>query len=140
MRVMLDTCVLSELRRPHPEKAVRDALMQIAEDALFISVLTTGEITKGISLLPDGRKKRSLLEWLAGLERQFGERIVPVDQEAARIWGEITARSQVKGSPLPVVDGLLAATAIRHGMHVMTRNTRHFTHTGALIIDPWVSG
>ena len=135
--VLLDTCILSELRRPQPDQRVRDAVTMFGDDKLCTSVLAIGELEKGISLLPDSAKKRGLTTWLAGLERQFTDRILPVDQETARIWGALSARAQTQGTPLPVVDGLVAATALRHGLHVMTRNTRHFASTGAILIDPW---
>jgi predicted nucleic acid-binding protein len=102
-----------------------------------MSVLTIGEIVKGISLLPQGSKKRHLSRWLAGLENHYAERVLPLDVEAARIWGELTARSRKKGVVIPPTDGLLAATALRHGLHVVTRNTKHLEASGALVIDPW---
>lgn len=137
MKTLLDTCVLSELRRPRPDRRVLDAVSQIGDDKLCTSVLVIGELEKGIALLPDGAKKRSLRAWLAGLERDFGDRILPIDHETARVWGALSARAQSHGTPLPVVDGLVAATALRHGLNVMTRNTRHFAMTGALLTDPW---
>jgi predicted nucleic acid-binding protein len=105
--------------------------------AQHLSVITIGEIAKGIALLVNGKKKKALATWLVGLEVQFADRIVPVDIETARIWGEMTARAQKSGVVIPAADGLLAATALRHGLHVITRNTKHFEASGALIIDPW---
>lgn len=137
MKVLLDTCVLAELRHPKGHRGVRAAVAEIADADLFLSVLTVGEIAKGISLLPSSKKKRSLTTWLNGLEARFADRILGVDIETARLWGELTARAQAKGNIIPAVDGLLAATALRHGLHVMTRNTPHFEASGALVIDPW---
>ena len=111
--------------------------MEIPDADLYLSVLTVGEIAKGIALLAAGRKKKALTSWLTGLETKFGDRILEIDGETARLWGELTARAQKSGIIIPSVDGLLAATALRHGLHVMTRNTRHFEVSGALIIDPW---
>ncbi|MFI5454549.1 MAG: hypothetical protein ACHRXM_03775 [Isosphaerales bacterium] len=71
------------------------------------------------------------------LETKFGDRILAIDVETARLWGELTARAQKSGIIIPGIDGLLAATALQHGLHVMTRTTRHFEASGALIIDPW---
>ena len=88
-------------------------------------------------MLSDGRKKRTLNSWLTALESQFADRILPVDHATAHLWGEISARVQQAGLMLPVVDGLLAATAVRHGLHLMTRKTSQVAATGALIIDPW---
>jgi predicted nucleic acid-binding protein len=138
VKALLDTCVLAELRHPKGHPAVRAAVAEIADADLFLSVLTVGEIAKGISLLPSSKKKRSLTSWLNGLETRFADRILDVDLETARLWGELTARAQPKGIVIPAVDGLLAATALRHGLHVMTRNTPHFEASGALVIDPWL--
>ena len=137
MKSLLDTCTVAELRKPDGNPAVKSAVAEIADSDLFLSVLTVGEIARGIALLEPGRKKKSLGTWLAGLEAQFGDRILPLDVETARIWGELTARAQRTGVTIPATDGLLAATALRHGLHVVTRNTRHFEATGALIVDPW---
>jgi len=137
VRVLLDTCALAELRHPGGNPAVKAAVALLADDAIFQSALTLGEIAQGIALLRDGRKKRNLSAWLTGLENQFADRILPVDCETARLWGDISARVLQAGLIIPVVDGLLAATALRHGLHLMTHSTPAFTSTGALIVDPW---
>jgi toxin FitB len=137
VRVLLDTCVLSELQRPQGHPGVRARVEALDPAQLFLSVITIGELAKGIALLPTGARKRDLSAWLLGLEQRFAEAILPVDTEAARVWGELTAHAQAQGIQIPASDGLVAATALRHGLHVMTRNTRHFAATGALIIDPW---
>jgi predicted nucleic acid-binding protein len=137
VKTLLDTCVLTELRKPEGHPAVKSAVAEIPDAFLYLSVLTVGEIAKGIGLLAAGQKKKALTSWLTGLETKFGDRILAIDIETARCWGELTARAQKSGIIIPGVDGLLAATALRHGLHVMTRNTRHFEASGALTIDPW---
>jgi predicted nucleic acid-binding protein len=137
MKVLLDTCTLAEVRLPNGHPSVKAAVERIPEDNIYLSVLSMGEIGKGIALLTTGRKKKALFSWLAALENQFADHILAVDLETSRIWGELTARAQKSGVAIPATDGLLAATALRHGLHVMTRNTRHFKATGALILDPW---
>lgn len=137
VRVLLDTCVISELRRPKSDTGVQRRVAELESDNLFLSVITVGELTKGIALLAEGRQRQNLALWLLGLEHQFAEQILPVDHEVARIWGEITTNAQTRGVQIPVSDGLIAATAIHHGLHVMTRNTRHCTASGAMIVDPW---
>ena len=137
MKSLLDTCTLAELRKPDGNLAVKAAVMQVPDADLYLSVLTIGEIAKGIALLTTGKKKNALATWLVGLETQFADRILAVDVETARIWGEMTARAQQSGLVIPAADGLLAATALRHGLHVMTRNTKHFEASGALVINPW---
>jgi len=120
VRALLDTCVAS-LR---------------AEDA-FLSVISLGEIVRGIERLPSSRKKSNLRGFLERLESQFSSRILGVDLETARIWGEVTARAAARGEVVPPTDGLIAATAVRHGLHVFTRNIRDFAPTGALTLNPW---
>jgi toxin FitB len=137
MRVLLDTCVLAELRHPQGNPAVKAAVDLIPDDELYLSVLTLGEVARGIGLLPVGRKRRALETWLAGLESRFADRILPVDHETARLWGELSARAQQAGLVLPAVVGWLAATGLRHGLHVMTRHTQGFATTGVPIVDPW---
>ncbi|MGH2530987.1 MAG: type II toxin-antitoxin system VapC family toxin [Thermomicrobiales bacterium] len=139
MRVLLDTCVISELRRPQGDPRVTQHVAESEPDSLFLSAITLGELTKGVALLPEGRRKREIASWLLGLEQQFTKQILPVDHDVARLWGELTAHAQLQGIQIPASDGLIAATAIRHGLHVMTRNTKHFAASGTLIFDPWQS-
>ena len=136
MNARLDTCVLTDLRKSDGHAGVKAAVAEIPDENLYLSVLTVGEIAKGIGLLAAGKKK-ALASWLTGLETRFSDRILGIDAETGRLWGELTARAQEAGEIIPAVDGLLAATALRHGLHVMTRNTRHFQASGALVIDPW---
>jgi predicted nucleic acid-binding protein len=137
VRALLDTCVLSELQRPNGNPSVRTQVEALADEQLFLSVITIGELTKGIALLSSGERKQQLSAWLAGLEHRYGSQILPIDIEVVHLWGEITARAQTQGIQIPASDGLIAATALRHGLEVMTRNSRHFAATGAVIIDPW---
>ena len=137
MRVLLDTCVLSEIRKPDGNRNVRRAVREIADDDLYISVIAIGEIAKGIELLDDGRRKRTLQSWLQTLQRDYAGHLLAVDLEAAHIWGELTATAQKRGRVVSASDGLIAATARRHGLHVMTRNLADFEPTGAMLINPW---
>lgn len=99
-------------------------------------MVSLGEIAKGVALLDAGARQRGLLSWLNGLESQFADRLLPVDSETARVWGELTARVQQQGRIVHVADGLIAATALPYGLHVMTRNVSDFEPTGALLINP----
>ena len=139
MRVLLDTCVVSELRRPKANPRVRRAVESLNSEDLFLSVISVGEIAKGIALLREAKKKEELDGWMHSLERDYTDRILGVDLETSHIWGELSAEAQKSGKILPAADGLIAATARRHGLHVMTRNTEHFKVTGALLVNPWVS-
>jgi toxin FitB len=137
MRVLLDTCVLTELRDPQGNLAVKAAVASVPDDNLYLSVLVVGEIARGITLLRDARRKRSLSGWLNTLECQFADRILPVDAQTAHVWGDIVARVQQAGLTLPVIEGLLAATSLRHGLYIMSQNTTLFASTGALVVNPW---
>jgi len=139
VRVLLDTCAMAELRRPEGNHTVRQAVAALNDDDLFISVVTLGEIGKGVALLPESKRKQELSDWLIGLDHLFADRILPIDRETAGIWGEVTAKAQQQGVQVPAADGLIAATALRHGLHVMTRNTKDFVATGVLLIDPWAN-
>lgn len=136
MKVLLDTCILAELRHPHKSDSIKVTLAPFTDEDLFLSVLTIGEIAKGIAYLPESRKKHNLTYWLNELEHQFSDRILPIDRDIAHMWGELTARAQSDGITVPSSDGLIAATALYHGLHIMTRNVRHFKATGVFIIDP----
>lgn len=138
MSYLLDTCVLSETVRPRPSPAVLAWLEAQDELALCLSVLTIGEIHKGVAKLPPGDRRTRLAEWLEGaLIPRFGTRILPVDTAVAAAWGRISADGERSGAPIPVVDGLIAATARVHGLTVVTRNTSDFADAGVPILDPW---
>ncbi|MBX3069294.1 MAG: type II toxin-antitoxin system VapC family toxin [Thermomicrobiales bacterium] len=137
MSFLLDTNVVSELARPAPDGRVVEYVEGIDPGDIFLSAITIGELARGVSLLPDGRRKASLGAWVTGLELQFQTRILPVDREVARFWGELTARAQQRGVVISTADGLIAATAVHHGLRIVTRNTRHFEASGVAVINPW---
>ena len=140
MRVLLDTCVLSELYKPEPLVIVYEAVNNVPDEHLFISVVTMGEIGKGIALLPDGQRKQALLKWFTTIEHEYAERLLPITADTATIWGKITARAQQEGYIIPASDGLIAATALQHGLHLMTRNVKDFEPTHVMLINPWMKG
>ena len=137
MRVLLDTCVLSEVRHPKGHPAVRQAVEALNEEDLFVSVISIGEILKGIFLLRESARRRALHAWLKTLERDYSAQILAIDLETCRLWGELTARAQKAGRVVHASDALIAATALRHGLRVMTRNTPDFEPTGVLLLNPW---
>lgn len=110
----------------------------VAEE-VFLSVVSIGEITKGVLRLPQGRKRTELADWLETLDREFGGRILDVGRETVRVWGEISALAEARGRILPIADGLIAATAIQHGLRIYTRNVADFDVTGVLVTNPWVA-
>jgi predicted nucleic acid-binding protein len=134
MRFLLDTNVLSELRRPNGSPAVRRWLATIPSDYLYLSVLIVGEIRRGIELLRrrDPVQAAVLEAWLTRLKRDFADHILPITTEIAEEWAQISVLD-----PVPVVDGLIAATAKVHGMTLVTRNVAVFSRTGVSLINPF---
>ncbi len=137
MRVLLDTCVLSELYKPEPLAAVHEAVNNVLDENLYLSVITLGEIGKGITLLPDSHRKQELSVWLAHIEREYSERLLPINAETTAVWGKITAKAQQNGFVIHASDGLIAATALQHGLHLMTRNVKDFEPAHVMLINPW---
>jgi predicted nucleic acid-binding protein len=137
---LLDTNVLSELIRPKPEPKVA-AWMEATEESLFrLSVLTLGEIRKGINSLPGSARRTALESWLNhDLLIRFAHRILDVDQAVADRWGRLAAAATATKHSLPVIDGLLAATAIHHNLTLVTRNAKDVALTGVPVINPWTT-
>jgi predicted nucleic acid-binding protein len=133
---LLDTNVVSEARRRGADGNVRAWLEAADPHSLYISVLTVGEIVRGIESLArrDAAAARSLSAWLDGLRRDFADRLLPVDTDVAEAWGTLSALRS-----LPVVDALLVATARIHGLTLVTRNVKDIAGLGVAVIDPWAS-
>ena len=140
MRYLLDTCVVSELLRPQPDGSVIDWLGRQDEASLYLSVLTLGELQKGVSRLAEGRKLRQIQQWVDDdLARRFTGRILAIDSATATRWGIVTGTAERSGRRLPVMDSLLAASALEAGMTLVTRNTADFESTAVPFFDPWTS-
>jgi predicted nucleic acid-binding protein len=138
LKYLLDTCVISELVTPHPDEKVLLWLQEREENDLFLSVLTIGEIHKGIAKLPDSKKKRSLIKWVEDdLKKRFAGRVLDITEDIAIKWGEILGESEKKGKKIPVIDGLISASAIAEDLTVVTRNIKDMENTGAKLINPW---
>jgi toxin FitB len=134
---LIDTNVLSELRRRDPDANVVRWIADRPATTLYLSVLTVGELRKGVEGLPEGDRKRRLLDWLeVELPAYFAGRILPVDAIVADRWGRLLAQA---GRPVPAIDSLLAATALTHGLTLITRNLRDFQHPDLTVLDPWVA-
>jgi len=137
---LVDTNVISELARRTPQPEVRQWADAIDPGALFISVITMGELRKGFVLHPDPIRRARLEQWKRDvLAVWFGNRILGVTEAIAERWGELSARAQREGRSLPVLDGIMAATAYEHGLTVVTRNVEHFQVTGVDVLNPWPS-
>jgi len=135
---LLDTNVISELIKPKPEPKVTTWIDGTDEELLFLSVLTLGEIRKGIVLLARSARRTSLEAWLSKeLPLRFSNRILSVDQEVADRWGHLSGLTSARGVHVGVIDGLLAATAMQHNLTLVTRDTRDVTATGVTLFNPW---
>ena len=138
MNYLLDTNVVSETTRPQPDARLQRWLAAQPNDALFLSVVTIGEIRRGILLLAAGKKKRSLLRWLEHeIKPVFAGRILPVDAAVMERWAQLQATTEKAGHRLPIMDTLLAATALVHSLTLATRNLADLKPTGVALLDPW---
>jgi predicted nucleic acid-binding protein len=134
---LVDTNILSELTRPSPEPQVESFLRQ-SKDRVFVSVLTIGEIRKGIASLPASNRRAVLEDWLDNeIMPWFGDRVLPVTLAIAEHWGYLAALTKAKGRPRPVVDAILAATAVKHDLALVTRNVRDYEDLNLTILNPW---
>jgi predicted nucleic acid-binding protein len=135
--LLLDTCVLAEFSKPAPDQRVVAFVQSHRSEPLFLSVISVGEISKGLCLLSDSKRKEDLQEWLFSIENTYKNHTLSITAEIAKTWGVITAEARQRGRVLPAADGLIAATAIEHGLHVVTRNIKDFECSAALLINPW---
>lgn len=137
---LLDTCMVSEIRRSVYPQRVQAALKDVEHIPANISVITVGELVKGINLLPISRKRGELEDWLLGVQEEFLDRTLAVTEEVALTWGGLAASAQRRGKNLSVADGLIAATALVHDLTLVTRNSADFDGTGVRVFDPWRAG
>ena len=138
MKYLLDTCLISELVKKVPNSDVVGWLNEQDEQSLFLSVLTIGELQKGISKLPDGTRKDELQAWVEhDLTLRFTGRIIDIDLGVVSIWGRMQGESEQKGESLPVMDSLIGATAKAHGLVVVTRNVKDIERCKVRVCNPW---
>lgn len=138
MSYLIDTNVLSELRRKTPDPDVVAWFSQRPSTTLYLSVLTLGEIRKGIETVADPLRRQSLIDWLeTDLPSFFIGRILDVDGAVADRWGRLIAAA---GRPLPAIDSLLAATALEHDLVLVTRNSKDFAGLPVQVFNPWPVG
>ena len=138
MNFLLDTNVLSEARRPTPDRKVLGWLDTIDEDRVFISVASIAELRRGVALMDDGRRRAALTTWLANdLPARFAERILPIDHAIAERWGDLMAQSRRSGVALSAMDGFFAATSLAKDLTLVTRNVRDFELFGVQLRNPW---
>jgi toxin FitB len=136
---LVDTNVISELIKPQPDGNVLRWIAETDEALLFLSVLTLGEIRKGIEKLNPGKRRGRLESWLAvDLRLRFQDRILAVDEAIAQRWGALSAAAARNGRPVLAIDGLLAATALHYDLMLVTRNDSDVSGTGVPALNPWL--
>jgi predicted nucleic acid-binding protein len=138
MRYLLDTCVISELVARQPNQQVIDWIDGVDSESVHLSVVTIGEIRKGIEKLPDSKRKLMLQEWLEDdLFVRFTGRILPIDLDVILVWGTMVARLELSGKKMAAMDSLVAAIALHGNLRLVTRNEDDFKHAGIHIVNPW---
>ena len=138
MKYLLDTNVLSEFRKKQPNPSVITWLNQVEPETIYLSVISVGELKKGIEKLSDEMRRQTLQAWLEDdLLVRFHGRLVSLDVEALLIWGALVARLELQGKPMPVMDSLIAALAVQGDFTLVTRNEADFAYTGVKTFNPW---
>jgi len=136
-RYLLDTCVFAEYSRPRPNTKVFEWIDAQEQELQFLSVLTVGEMEKGIARLPSSKRRQSLEEVLNVIVSRFDHRIIQLDIAIARRWGRMVESLELKGRKLPIIDSLIAATALEHDLTIVTQNILDFTDTGVTVLNIW---
>ena len=138
MRYLLDTCVISELVAKQPNPRVLEWIDTLDADGVYISVITVGEITKGIEKLPNSKRRQELSDWLENeLLIRFQDNLIELDVNILIRWGKLNARLELSGRRAPAIDSLIAATALEHQLILVSRNESDFAGTGVEILNPW---
>lgn len=137
MKYLLDTCVISELVKPSPNLSVTAWIAATPSDDVFLSVITIGEIRKGIVKLPESKKKTRLTQWLTTLLEEYTDRILSIDVAVSKRWGTMQAQAEHAGTPLSTLDGLIAATAAVYNLTIATRNESDFSASHCPLMNPW---
>lgn len=140
MKYLLDTCLLSELVRPAPQQAVRDWMQDRASSDLFVCAVTLGELERGVVRLQPSRRRDELTAWLASVQAGFGQRCLPFTRETASYWARLCAKAEAAGKPMAAFDSLIAATALEHGLALVTRNVSDFVSAPVVLVNPWDTG
>ena len=137
MNYLLDTCVISEIVKPAPSSRVIMWINNIPSERLFLCSLTIGEIRKGLTRLPESKKKEKLTDWLNTLLENYQDRILSIDITVAENWGAMQGKAENDGMPMSSIDSLIAATSYTHNLILVTRNEKAFQASKLSIINPW---
>lgn len=135
---LLDTCAISEFARASPNLSLISWLARIDPTIVFLSAVTIGELRYGISLAANKKRRETLERWLrSDVLADFDGRVLPFDGEVAEKWGRLRATHKASGTPVPVIDAMIAATAVQYNLAVVTRNQSDFARIGIEIVNPW---
>jgi toxin FitB len=137
MKYLLDTCVLVEAVSPAPNQKVLAWIEAQQEANIYLCAISLGEFKRGVMLLTDNEKRGSLDEWLENLLNRFHSKITNIDEETAMLWGNLQARLEQQGTPLTTIDSLVACSALRNGMILVSRDSAKYEPTGVQTINPW---
>ncbi|MBW1704062.1 MAG: type II toxin-antitoxin system VapC family toxin [Deltaproteobacteria bacterium] len=140
MKYILDTCVISELVKPVPNPKVVEWLNKTPSEALFLCVITIGEIHKGLTKLPDSKKKEALTHWVNILLDEYKDKMIPIDLNVAENWGIIQGKAEKAGTPMSSIDSLIAAASYTYNFTLVTRNEKDFTTGNIPTFNPWKKG
>lgn len=139
MKYLLDTCFVSELTKPEPNRGVTEWLQTVNTEDLYLSVISMGEIKKGIHKLPISKKKQTLLLWAETLLADYQERILGLDLAVMENWSVMIAAAEKSGQPVASMDSLIAATAYTHHLTLITRNESDFVACDIALINPFIN-
>jgi predicted nucleic acid-binding protein len=138
MNYLLDTCLISELAKPKPDEKVVHWVLSQNETNFYVSVLTFGELHKGVEKLPESKKKKALRIWIEDeLKNRFQNRVIGIDMRVSILWGRIQYLAEKKGNPMPAIDSLIAATGIAYNLTIVTRNIVDMEQSGVKLLNPW---
>ena len=138
MKYLLDTCVISEIFKPQPNENVVTWMHENDEESMYLSVLTFGEIPKGIEKTSSLAKRKTLQMWLENeLKERFKHRILDIDMVVASQWGTVQGKAELAGKRMPTIDGLIAVSGLVHSCVVVTRNISDMQQSGVELLNPW---
>ena len=138
MKFLLDTCFLSELVKPVPEPSVLKWMEQRDDQTLFVSAMTFAELQRGVARLAESRRRAELTSWLAQLEVNFSDRVLPFTVATSRYWATMCAQTEAAGRSMTAFDSIIAASALEHGLALVTRNVRDFSQAPVVLVNPWI--
>ena len=138
MRFLLDTCFLSELIKHAPESRVLQWMERRDDQTLFVSAMTFAELQRGVARLAESKRRAELTSWLEQLEANFSDRVLPFTLATSRYWATMCAQAEAAGRSIAAFDSIIAASALEHGLALVTRNVRDFSQAPVVVVNPWI--